>query len=200
MARVSSILSLILPAVSHLSVIVFSVETSSASRSATPLAPTLLISANIYTTVSDAPTMPPTTPKMVPSSRARVTTRTIPASTRIPPVRSRPTLSLPSRWVPSPPCHTSPRSPLLPIVSLTPRPPSTPLFPPSVTPIPRRVLAPLLSSPPVPGPPPDLPTLPQVTAVIMAPPMSRLDPSFSHWVSVLSVLSLPSSLWPEFSQ
>ena len=159
---------------SHLPTLAFSVGTSSASRPATPLSPMLLTSASIFTIVSDVPTMPPTTPRTVLSSPARVTTRTTPASTPIQVVRSRPTLSLLNLWVLLPPCHTSPRSPLLPTVSLSLRPPSTTLF------LPPPAVRPPLVSPLAPGPPlPDPPTLPEVTIIVTPLQLSRSDPPSS---------------------
>ena len=130
------------------------------------------------------------------------TTRTSQASTPMPAVRSRHTLSLPSLWAPSPPCHTSPRSPLLPTVSPIPRLPSTPLSPPPPAlrlPPQALVLAP--PAPPAPRPPvgPALRTPAEVVALVLLP-VSRSDPPFSPWVSVLLVLFLPSSLWPKLGQ
>jgi hypothetical protein len=127
-----------------------------------------------------------------------VTTRTTPASIPIPTVRSRPTLSHLSPWVPSPPSHTSPRSPLLPIVLPIPRPPSTPLSPPPVVSRPLALVSP--PAPPAPGPPlePVLPTLPGATVALL--PVSRSDPPSSPWASVPLVLSLPFSLWLKLRQ
>ena len=182
---------------SHPSILASSAGTSSASRSATLLAPMLLISVNISTIVLDVSITPQTTPKTGLSSPARVTTRTTPASTQAQTVRSRHTLSLLSLWVLSPQCHTSPRSPLLPTVLLTLRPPSIMLFlPPAVSPLPLTLVSPLAPGPPL----LDLPTLPEATAVITVLQVSRSDPSSSLWAQVLSELSLPFSLWPELRQ
>ena len=141
--------------------------------------PMPLASVKTFTTVSDAPSTPPTKPRTVPSNPELVITRTTPAFTPIPPVRSRPTPSLPSLSALSPTCHTHPRSPLLPTVSPTPRPPSTPLFPLSLASF-LLPAAPALVSPAVP-----LAPRPQVDPVLLTPPgiaiaspllISRSDP------------------------
>ena len=153
----------------------------------------LLASVNIFTTVSGVPTMPPTMPRTAPSRFATVTTRTSPASTPIQVVRSRPIHSLPSPWVPSPACHISPRSPLLPTVSPTPRPPSTALSPPPAALRPLPLVPPAARPAPGPRADPVPPTLLGVAAVPLS--ASRLDPLSSPWVLVPLVLCSPSLLW-----
>ena len=196
MARVSLSLPPFDPsAVTYPSALVSSVDTSSASRPATLLAPTLLTSASTSTTVSDALTTPPTAPRTVPSSLARVTTRIIQASTPMPAVRSRPIPSLPSLWVLSAPCHTSPRFLLLPTVSPILHLSSTPPFPPTAA---LHLLLPAFL--PAPGPPlePVLPTPAEIAPALL--PVSRSDPPSSPWVSVPSASFLLSSLWPKLGQ
>ena len=156
----------------------------------------LLATASIFTIASDASTTPQITPKTVLSSPARVTTRISLAYTPIQVVRSKLTPSLPSLWVQLAPCHTSLGSPLPPIVSLTPRLPSTTLFLLPVAPHPPPLALP--SAPPAPGPLlPDLPTLPGVTPVIAVLQVLRSDPLSSQQVSVPSELSLLFLLWLE---
>ena len=159
----------------------------------------LVATVNTSTTVSGAPTTPLTMPRTVPSRFATVTTRTSPVSTPIPVVRSRPTPSLPSPWVPSLPCHISPRSPLLPTVLPTLRPPSTALSPPPAVPRPLPLAPPAVQA--APGPPAD-PVPPTLLLGVAAALLSasRLDPPSSPWVLVPSVLCSPSSLWLNLGQ
>ena len=198
MARVSLFLIVRFPAVPYLSPLVSSVDTSSVSKLATPLDLTLVTTVNTSTTVSGVPTTPPTMPRTVPSRFATETTRTSPASTPIQVVRSRPTLNPPSLWVPLPPCHTNPRSPLLPTALPTPRRSSTALFPPQAASHPLPLVPPAV--PAVPGPPVDPvpPTLLGAAAVLLS--VSRSDPLSSPWVSVPLALCSPSSPWLKLGQ
>lgn len=93
------------------------VETSSASRSATPPGRTPLTSANISTIVLDAPTTPPITLKMGPSNHASATTKTSRVSIPTLPAPYRRTLSHLKVSVPSHLCHT-PLASLLPPAAL----------------------------------------------------------------------------------